>query len=106
MSKEQTQAEKAKAALDASKTTPAPAMPAPKPAPAPTPAPEPTPEPAKKRTGFISPLEIGVSYGEFLASVPEKKSIAAYLKGKKGFEKKDTIDWIVSEIDHYKKSKK
>lgn len=57
----------------------------------------------KKKKGFINPLDKGVSYDEFLDSVPEKKSISTHLKGK--LEEKDIL-WIVEDIKLYKALKK
>lgn len=101
MSKSLTQAEKAKAALDASKKVN-----------------EPTPvvvetievvepivvevkKPKRKKGEFLNPFEAGVTYEDFLESIPAKTSVEDYCKKNK--LKEDQIKWLVEDLKNYKK---
>ena len=48
---------------------------------------------------FTNPLTPGVTYKEFLESIPKGKSVKVHLKGKL---KPEIIDWIAEEIKNYK----
>lgn len=105
MAKELTQADKAKAALKIANDAKAIADQTPAPEPKPESKPEPTePEPEPKKKGdFINPLDAGVTYDEFVASIPKGKSVEAHLKGK---VTKAELNWLVEEIANYKNNKK
>jgi hypothetical protein len=57
----------------------------------------------KLKGGFLNPFTEGVTYADFLASIPEGKKVADHLKGKLS---EDEINWICEEVNHFKKSKK
>ena len=48
---------------------------------------------------FINPFDSGVTYKDFLKSIPKGKTIKTHLKGKLTSEE---IEWIESEIKNYK----
>lgn len=112
MSKPQTQAEKAKAALDANNAAKAAEAAAAKQPTAPKEAapaeaaPADKPEekkPELKKGEFLNPLADGVTYEDFLASIPKGKTLDAHCKGK--LSKADLI-WLKKELEHYEKNKK
>ena len=49
---------------------------------------------------FVNPFDAGVSYADFIASIPKGKSVSEHLKGKCS---KEEIEWIETEIKNYKK---
>ena len=49
---------------------------------------------------FVNPFDAGVSYADFIASIPKGKTVAEHLKGKCTPEQ---IAWIEEEIKNYKK---
>jgi hypothetical protein len=51
-------------------------------------------------SNFVNPFDEGVSYADFLKSIPKGKSVESHLKGKCS---KEQIDWIKTEIKNYKK---
>jgi hypothetical protein len=57
---------------------------------------------AKKVTKkvFINPFDRGVTYEQFLKSLPKGKSITEHLKGKCSHEQ---IEWLKTELKHFKK---
>ena len=57
----------------------------------------------KAKKGFVNPLAKGVSYDDFIKSIPKGKSIGAYCKGKLT---ESEIDWISREVESHKKNKK
>jgi len=64
----------------------------------------PAEKPAEKaKKGFVNPFSSGVSYDEFIASIPKGKTIASYCKGKL---EENEIDWISKEVASHKKNKK
>lgn len=48
---------------------------------------------------FINPLDIGVTYEEFLKSVPNGTDLKTHLKGHLNEE---DVNWILNEIENYK----
>lgn len=48
---------------------------------------------------FLNPLTKGVTYEEFLKSIPKGKTLKNHLKGKLT---SDEIEWIAEEIKNYK----
>jgi len=50
---------------------------------------------------FLNPLTPGVSYKQFLGSIPQGKTIKTHLKGKL---KDAQIEWIAEEVKNYKKN--
>lgn len=48
---------------------------------------------------FVNPFNVGLSYDEFLKSIPKGIKLEDYLKGNL---EKEQIDWIVSEINNLK----
>ncbi len=53
----------------------------------------------KSQEGFVNPFDAGVSYAQFLDSIPEGVSIKDHCEGKL---EADQIRWIEDEIAHYK----
>jgi len=49
---------------------------------------------------FINPFDAGVSYSDFLKSLPKDKTVSQHLKGKCTNEQ---IKWIQTELKNYKK---
>jgi len=48
---------------------------------------------------FINPFDAGVTYKDFLKSLPKGKSVAQHLKGKCSSEQ---IEWLKIELKNYK----
>ena len=48
---------------------------------------------------FINPFDRGVTYEQFLKSLPKGKSISAHLKGKCSNEQ---IEWLKTELKQFK----
>jgi len=46
---------------------------------------------------FVNPFDEGVTYEDFLKSLPTNKSVSEHLKGKCSTEQ---IEWIESELKH------
>lgn len=55
---------------------------------------------AKKQIEFVNPFTPGVSYAQFLESIPEGTSVAEYCKGKITEEQ---IEWLINDLKHYQK---
>lgn len=58
---------------------------------------------AEKKEAFLNPFENGVTYEEFLKAIPKGKTVEEYCKGK---IEGDDLNWLVEEIEIYKKIKK
>jgi hypothetical protein len=52
--------------------------------------------------GFLNPFTEGVTYAEFLSSIPNGKTVAEHLEGKLT---NTEIDWVCQEVEHFKKLK-
>ena len=50
---------------------------------------------------FINPFDTGVSYADFLKSIPKSRSVKQHLKNKCSVEQ---IEWIEKELKLYKKN--
>ena len=50
---------------------------------------------------FLNPFNKGVNYKQFLNSVPEKTTVADYCKGNL---EKEQIEWLLNDLQHYKKN--
>ena len=57
---------------------------------------------AQKEKAFLNPFERGVTYEQFLKSLPRGKSISEHLKGKCSQEQ---IDWLKTELKQFKTKK-
>jgi hypothetical protein len=49
--------------------------------------------------GFLNPFTEGVTYAEFLSSIPNGKTVAEHLQGKLT---NTEINWICEEVEHFK----
>jgi len=58
---------------------------------------------AKAKEEFVNPFEVGVSYADFLAALPDGVTASEYLKGKCTDEQ---LQWLESELEHYKNNLK
>jgi len=58
---------------------------------------------AAKKATVVNPFEKGVSYEDFLKALPKGKSVKVYLKGTCSDEQ---IEWLETELNHFKNSKK
>jgi len=54
----------------------------------------------QKKTKFLNPFSKGVTYEQFIKSIPKGKTVKEHLKGKCSQEQ---IDWIDTEINKFKK---
>ena len=52
-----------------------------------------------KKIKFVNPFERGVTYEQFLKSIPKGKSISDHLKGKCSSEQ---IEWLKTELKQFK----
>jgi len=52
-----------------------------------------------KKIKFVDPFERGVTYEQFLKSIPKGKSISDHLKGKCSSEQ---IEWLKTELKQFK----
>lgn len=52
-----------------------------------------------KKSTFVNPFDKGVSYEQFLKSLPRGKSISEHLKGKCSEEQ---IEWLKTELKQFK----
>ena len=52
------------------------------------------------KTKFLNPFDSGVTYVDFLASVPKGKSVEDYCKGNLEAEQ---IEWLLKDLEHVKK---
>ena len=57
----------------------------------------------KVKDGFLNPFTEGVTYADFVTSIPNGKTVAEHLNGKFS---EDEISWICEEVKHFEKSKK
>lgn len=57
----------------------------------------------KKIESFVNPFNEGVSYEEFLKSIPNGITLKDYCKSELT---KEQIEWLENDINHYKKNKK
>ena len=62
-----------------------------------------TPEKPKAKDGFLNPFTAGVTYSDFVNSIPKGKTVEEYCKGKLS---KNEINWISEEVEHFKKNQK
>jgi hypothetical protein len=53
----------------------------------------------KVNDGFLNPFTEGVTYAEFLSSIPNGKTVAEHLQGKLT---NTEINWICEEVEHFK----
>lgn len=58
--------------------------------------------PKKEESKFVNPFDKGVSYEDFLSSVPKGVSIKNHLKD----FPEDQVNWIEEELNHFKNNKK
>ena len=56
----------------------------------------------KKEIEFLNPFDKGVTYEQFLKSLPKGKSISEHLKGKCSEEQ---IEWLKTELKQFKTKK-
>ena len=54
----------------------------------------------QSKVAFINPFDRGVTYEQFLKSLPKGKSISEHLKGKCSNEQ---IEWLKTELKQFKK---
>lgn len=52
-----------------------------------------------KKKAFLNPFDRGVTYEQFLKSLPKGKSISEHLKGKCSHEQ---IEWLKTELKQFK----
>lgn len=63
----------------------------------------------KNETGFVNPLTPGVTYTQFVNSIPDGVSVEDYLKANKNGDADfdtNTIAWLVTEIEQFKNNSK
>tara|TARA_R110000744_G_scaffold121116_2_gene225536 strand:+ start:8700 stop:9008 length:309 start_codon:yes stop_codon:yes gene_type:complete len=56
------------------------------------------------KDGFLNPFTTGVTYADFVDSIPKGKEVAEHLKGRKLSD--EAIEWISEEVKNFKKNNK